>query len=329
MNRILCVNSTLAARKNMVKDDWASEFHDWGFQALEGDKIYCHRIARLPIVVRARIKGLDGEILCRVTARLLAGYRSLYLVTQPDLLIVLPLLKRICPRLQIVTWVWTAEEAIVWRKQLAPCHHIFCLTNDALEQLNAFGWQGRASLQLLGANPQSYAPSSAPLDYDIAFLGITSRDMNVVRPVLQQGSFRVVTTQKGISQSSQPDLKDFMTVLNPATHSEMVNIFNRSKVSWIPLLPDKKETAGYTNMVESLLSGVPVVIADSSILPQAVLALPGVFLYRAGDADSFLEQTHVALEQGSPLPRRQQIREAAAQVLNGAVLSAAVNSHLR
>ena len=329
MNPIVCVNSTLSARKSMVKDRWVSEFHEWGFQALQGDKIYCHRIARVPIIVRARMKGLDPEILCRVTARLLAGYRSLYLVTQPDLLIALPFLKRIFPRLKIVTWVWTAEEAVAWRRQLAPCHHIFCLTNDALEQLNAFGWQGRASLQLLGANPQSYAPSLTPPTYDIAFLGFTSRDINVVWPILQEGCFRIVTTQKAIGQSSQADLKNFMTVLEPSNHSEMVDIFNRSKISWIPLLPGKKETAGYTNMVESLLSGVPVVVADSTILPQSILSLPGVFLYCAGSVDSFREQTHAALEQGSSLQRRQEIREAAAEVLNGVALSNAVGLQLR
>ena len=120
------------------------------------------------------------------------------------------------------------------------------------------------------------------------------------------------------------------SVERPAAHAEVIDLFRRSGVSWIPLLPGDDYPTGYTNLAESLLAGTPVVISESSVLPSRVLALPGVYRYRTGDAPDFIAKTREALAARTAQPgMREAIRTAAAALLDGRALRERIEQLLR
>jgi hypothetical protein len=80
------------------------------------------------------------------------------------------------------------------------------------------------------------------------------------------------------------------------------------------------QPSGYTNAVEALLAGTAVVISDSSLLPEAILSLPGVYRYQAGSAESLIQVTKAALADSKEFVYRKKIQLSASKVLNASKL---------
>jgi glycosyltransferase involved in cell wall biosynthesis len=332
---ILCVNSTLAGQSVIVRKGDVAPLHSWGFSPRLRDRVLSHGLNRYQIVLRARLQGLDLPLLARVVAYLFRGWRCLYLVTPPDILRAVPLLKVLFPGLRVLTWAWTARDIDIYFGTLRKCDHIFCLTEGALQALHEKGLGQRASLQYWGANPAYYTDHfNSPRSFDVALLGITLRDMDLAMNAIVQGGFKVATTEQVMrSLRGRNDLRtveNFITVEHTRSHHDAIALFQSSGVSWIPLRADDEAPTGYTNLAESLLTGTPVVIADSSILPSAVLQLPGVYLYRAGDVNDFVGKTRAALAFISMTPTTcTDIQQAAARLLDGSALSMSIEELLR
>lgn len=321
---VLCINSTVAAQKADTQRGEISPFHEWGFQPGAGDLVLCNGRSRFEIVYRSKIGGLDLKILALAIRQLIAGWRNLYLVTQPDLIQALPLLKASFPSLRVVTWVWTAAEVRKWKKGLRACGHVFCLTEPALEEMRALGLGDRASLQYLGADPGHYQAADDSPDLDACFIGRTKRDLDMIQQAMERRPFRVVTTEIcGASLAGR--FPDRVRLVRPASHFGMIQeTVAKSALAWIPLFRGELEPAGYTNLVDALLSGRSVVIARQSTIPSKVLSLPGVFLYEAQDNDSFLHATDQALGRMKETGFSEFIRQQASLLLDGVALRRAI-----
>src|SRR6266700_181136 len=125
---IVVVNSTVAARLAMWKDEQISPIHYWGYCPREEDTLLRHGLNRYEIVLRHRLcGGTDPRVLARTFWELARGAQGVYCVTQPDLLRAVALLKRIFPKRPFATWVWTAREAQQNAHCLRFCDHVFSL----------------------------------------------------------------------------------------------------------------------------------------------------------------------------------------------------------
>ena len=331
---IVCVNSTLSDQAGRVSSGAVSPIHLWGFRELPHDAVLCHRLNRYEVVLRSRIRGLDLGLLVAVLHRLLRGYRRIYLVSVPDLLVVLPLIKQLFPSVRIVTWAWIGDDVTSNLAYLRACEHVFCLTEGAVTQMEKEGLGHRASLELWGADPSYYSIDvSRDRCFDVSLLGQTLRDLESAVAAMALGGFTVATTER-VMRSLGPHFPTAcapsgLSVVRAETHGEVVELFQRSRVSWIPLKRGDLQPTGYTNLAESLLCGTPVVIADSSTIPSQVLALPGVHLYRTGDVNDLVMKTREALATGLSPDYAERIRIAAARLLDGRQLGKRLDQLLR
>jgi glycosyltransferase involved in cell wall biosynthesis len=336
VNTIVCVNSTLAGQAALIARGVVSPIHGWGFDGTSADRVFAHGRSRLEVLLRSRFEGFDLRVTARLAIALLRGHRGVYLVTPLDVLRAVPLLTRLFPRARFVTWIWTADDVPRYRPLLERCFHVFCLTDGAFTALEQAGLGEHGSLQIWGTDPRYYACDDWPeAQYDVALLGLTHRDLELATRAAAATGLKVVTTEEGLraagwgTDGSRGSAAAF-AVVKPAAHEEVVRIFQRSRVSWIPLRAGDRQPTGYTNLAESLLAGTPVVIGDSSTLPREVLALPGVFRYRVGELASLVDETRRALAAGAAGPAyRRSIRLAASRLLNGAALRNSLANLLR
>ena len=331
---IVCVNSTLAAQAGFVAGGAISPIHAWGLRTQPHDSVLGHGFSRFGIVLRSRIKGLDLRLLCAVLVLLLRGRRRIYLVSVPDLQVALPLIRLLFPSVRIVTWAWIAADVSNNRRQLKACDHVFCLTEGALEQMTLEGLGSRASLQLWGSDPFYYTGvPRREAAFDVCLLGQTLRDFPCALAAMKLAGFSVATSER-VMRGLRNQLHDgavmpTLSVLPSESHADVVSIFHSARVSWIPLLLGDEQPTGYTNLAESLLCGTPVVIADSSSIPSAVLSLPGVYRYRTGDAADLAAKTHEALAASSQPSYSQKVRDTSAALLDGQALARTLDLLLR
>lgn len=325
------VNSTIEDRRRSRADRSLSPIHFWGYEPRPGDRVRGHPLGRLAIRLRGWTGGLDPWVLACVHRDLRAGARGVYLVTQPDLLRALPWLRRRFPKAKLVTWVWIEQEARAWERYLRVCDHVFCLTPSGLAGMEALGLADRASLQIWGCDPAHYrlAAEEAPReDSDVLLMGLSGRDTSVVAPLLERNAFRVVTTAWTARVMGFGESDRLVRTENPQTERQLVTLLHRSRLVWIPLRVGDVFPTGYTNLIEAVLSGTAVVIADVSPIPQEVLSLPGVYRYETGSADSLEQMTREAVAAARKPGFRAAVQSAAARLLNAERLKAAIHAHL-
>lgn len=332
--RSVVVNSTVRAYRSRISEsgEEISPLHYWGYEPQANDYLLGHRQTRFEILLRHYITGgVDPCVFLKTIFGLVRGSRALYLVTQPDLIKTLPLLRRLFPRIAIITWVWTAREAIQWNRYLMHCSHILALTEPAKYQLSLLGLGERSSLAIWGCDPHYYTQgysheSQQQVTTEAIFIGLTKRDLELVRCAALDGRFQVRVGQKSFSLlGALPNT----VICNLNSRKGLLDALYGSNVSLIPLLPGEPDPAGYTNLVESLLCGTAVVIADSSTIPEVVLSLPGVYRYRTSDPSSFLDTLALAVRESAVDGRRIHIRTCAAGLLNGSRLRSIVASTMK
>jgi hypothetical protein len=316
--RTIYVNSTVAAREAMCEHGGISPLHYWGYLPQTGDCSLAHRFNRYEIVLRSRLRGLDLSLLIQTIFLMAGGRRSLYLVTQPDLLVAVPFLRRCFPKAPIITWAWTDEEARKWFKQYSYCSHVLCLTEPAREELLRLGLpESRCSFHLWGTDPAFYQRAEVgPVANAVLFCGLAGRDVEIVRKALIRAPFTMTVAPLSAAVLQLDPGTNVRILHDQASYEAVVDMLHSSRIVWIPLLPGADPT-GFTNLVEALLCGTGVVIDDSSTIPKGALTLPGVYLYRHGDADSLVEVTNQALIAARSNDFRPRVREAAAAALNG------------
>jgi hypothetical protein len=326
---IIVVNSTVAARREMAVDGLISPIHFWGYPPTNGDTLLCNRRNRYEIVFRHRVcKGTDLRVLFQTLWRLKRGASGLYLVTQPDLMRALPLLKRMFPNKPIATWAWTPREVRSNARYLQFADHVFSLTTAGVAELEKIGLTGRCSLGLWGCDPAFYKlveSAVPPVVNDLLFFGLVSRDVDLIRRLAGHGKFTIATSKRSIAVVGAGL---GLNQVDADSNSDLVRAIHSSHVSLVPLKANEPEPTGFTNLIESLLCGTSVVITSDSIIPDEALNLPGVHRYRAGDLESFRNACQVAVTSNKAPGRRNEIQKAASLVLNGKKLYSEIRRKL-
>ena len=321
MRKIIYINSTLPARKQMSTDFDVSPLHNWGYMPRRGDSVLANRSNRLEIVTRAKLHGLDVFLLLSTILLLLTGRQGLYVVTQPDLRLAFPIIRKLFPTIPIVSWVWTAEEARKWHVHYKHCTQVLCLTEPARRELIRAGLKdSQCTFALWGVDPTVYSsiPCDVPL-YDVLFFGITGRDINLTRKAINLSCHHFAISDRAATMLQIDEGQRISVLRNLSGHQAIVKMITSSRVVWIPLL-DQPDPAGFTNLVESLLCGTSVVINDTSTIPSDALSLPGVFKYQVGNVESLLDATKSAIRASYSKGYRQRVRDAAVAKLNGNAL---------
>jgi glycosyltransferase involved in cell wall biosynthesis len=327
---IVCVNSTIPVRRKMRRDGHISPLHYWGYQPTATDVLLAHRINRVEITLRYRLGGIDPWTLARTYWYLARGARGLFLATQPDLWQALPWLKRRFPDRRFVAWVWTDWEVDRYLARLRPCDHVLCLTPGAKQRLDAAGMADRSSYVIWGCDPTHYrALPDMTTDTDVLIAGLTNRDTALLRHGLGLRRFSALVTRETIrvlalSAADQAGCR----VTSIETEEDMCRAYQRCRVTWIPIPVDDPYLSGVTNLIESLLCGTAVIMADRTRIPPDYLHLRGVFLYRTGDANDFIRATDEALAYMRTPSARESIRQTAAENLNGIALQATARQAL-
>lgn len=319
---VVIINSTLAGQKRIAGSEAPPPFHHWGLIPGPDDLLLGHRISRLRIWLRRLLRGTDLEVVRQVRAAIAAGYRRIYLVTQPDIIRVLPSLRRRHPDLRVVTWAWVAKEVADWRAGLAASDFIFTLTPDALAACSAAFGADRCELEVLGSDPARYFFAERP-GYEVGIFGLANRDGATARAALALGDFTAVASDKvaGWLGANTPHV----TYERAPEYSDVFRLVAQCRVCWIPTYRGDVFPTGLTNLVDALLSGVPVVLSRTSPLSPEVLNLPGVHRYEPGNAEDLVRATREAITH-SVSPGA--IRRAATPVLDISRLSARVRQTL-
>jgi hypothetical protein len=322
---IVVINSTVAARREMWTDGQMSPIHYWGYVPGPADTLLCTRQNRYEIVFRHRVcKGTDPRVLLQTIWRLKRGALGVYVVTQPDLMRAIPLVKRLFPSKPVATWIWTPHEARANARYLKASDHVFSLTNTGVDELRKLGMNGRCSLGLWGCDPGFYQleeKSRPVIAHDLLFFGLVCRDVELVRRLAGTGEFTIATAKRSVAAiGAGLGLKEF----EADSKAGLLRAIHSAHASLVPLLPGDPEPTGFTNVIESLLCGTSVVIADCSIIPEEALGLPGVHRFRAGDLDSFRSVCRQAVIENQQPGRRDEIRRRAAAVLDGSKLNAEI-----
>jgi glycosyltransferase involved in cell wall biosynthesis len=321
--KVVCVNSTLPVRRAMRRDGRISPLHYWGYEPGADDVLLAHRINRVEIRLRWLLGGLDPVVLARTVWHLARGADALFLATQPDLWQALPWLRRCFPQTRIVCWVWMDWEVDRYLARLRACDHVLCATPEAKRRLDAAGLADRATYVIWSCAAGHYAlPAAVNPDHDALVAGLTNRDRTMIDHALARGRYRVLlTTETARGFPSRPATTSVMKI---DTEHAMATAYGRCRVTWIPLRADEPYMSGLTNLIESLYCGTPVVLGDTSRMPADYRTLPGVFLYRTGDAADFVRATDAAIAFGEEPGARARVATAAATRLDGAALFATV-----
>lgn len=323
---VICVNSTVPARRAMQQDAVLSPLHHWGYVPGANDMALAHRLNRFEITLRARLGGVDPWVLWRTWRGLARGARAVFLVTQPDLLRALPWLRRRFPDRRLVAWIWMDWEVDLHLDALRACDHVLCLTPGAQSRLAATGLGARASFVLWGAAPDYYQTTDRrEPDADVLIAGITGRDTALLQAGIDLGRYRVCLSRFA-ARPLRTGPREILVDLD--TQAGLLAAQQRCRVAWIPTLAQDRYPSGLTNLVESLLGGMAVVVPRETRIPEPYLTLPGVFRHRAGDAVDFLRQTDAALSFARQPGARELIARAAAAALAGADLRATVRQGL-
>ncbi|WP_017324583.1 glycosyltransferase [Synechococcus sp. PCC 7336] len=331
---IIYINSSLANERGISEDKTISPFHYWGYKPKKDDLVLTGKRDRYSIKLRYLLKGVDLQIVLSVFVRLLKGDRIIYLISSPDLMLAIPAIKTLFPKAKIMTWVWTSHSIEQYPREFKLCDRLLCLTEDAFAKVSQIGLESMSEFKLLGADPDYYFRPVKESKYDVLVMGRSLRDSDVIVQALAQTEIeksRIATTQISAKwlRLNPDDSSESLTFLDVDTHQSLVTLLNQTLVVWIPLLPDIKDPAGYTNLVEALLAGTSVVISDSNLIPQEIMALPGVYVCQVSSPKSLLEKTQTALEDYRQNPNyRAEIREAASRLLDGDRLRQTIHEFL-
>jgi len=328
---IVYVNSTLGPWKELYHAGEFSPLHFWGYKPEPDDTVLQIKQDRLSIKLRSYIHGFDFAVAWKTYKSLRRGARAIYLVTTPDLLSGLPFLRKRYPGVPILTWAWTEQNVLKQWRVLSKLEHTFCLTEGAKAVFDARNATDKASFHLWGADPTLFRRKEThPQQFDLNFLGLSRRDVSLVNRLLSCDSYRMLTTARvaqslDASTSTNPQI----TVKSLGNFSELCSALHQSSASLIPIHANDNQPSGYTNLVESLLCGTPVITARESLMPRAALTAQGVYLYQAGDLESLRKTVREAVLFGQNQENRKAIAEAASKLFNGESLRQAIQSHLK
>jgi len=327
---VVCINSTVPVRRRMRSDGVISPLHHWGYAPRSSDAPLAHRVNRVEITLRAKLGGLDPNVLLATWWRLARGATGVYAVTQPDIWQALPLLRRLFPNRRFVTWAWMDWEVDRHLTALRACDHVLCLTPGAKRRLDAAGMNERASLAIWGCAPEHYRRNEeVRADTDVFIAGLTSRDTRLLAEGIALRRQTVLLAETTRTALGFPEnCGEHVSAVNIRTETALIAAYRRCRVTWIPLRHNDPYPSGYTNLIESLLCGTAVVMGDTSPIPSEVLSLPGVFRYRTGSLEDFMRRTDEALAFMRDPAARGTIGEAAAKMLNGAALARMIREQL-
>lgn len=318
----IIVNSTLAAQTARAKGEPPPAFHHWGLEPGDGDLLVGHSLSTWSIRLRRLLGGTDPSVVAKVRTALDEGYRKLYLVTQPDLIRKLPALKRRHPDLAVVTWVWVPEEVARWKAGLSACKHVFALTEGARREMEKRLPDVPCTLEILGSDCGRYF-LEGDHDWQVGLFGLANRDAETTRAALAAGGFSAVATRPvaGWLGADAPGVE----FRDAAGFQAVFRMVARSGVCWVPTKKGDTYPTGLTNLVDSLLSGVPAIVSRTNPLPDAVLSLPGVHRYEPGSAEDLVRVTREVL---GALPSRAEVRRAAQHLLDVRLLEDRIRSLL-
>jgi glycosyltransferase involved in cell wall biosynthesis len=316
--RIVIINSTLGFQQSATHGCEPSPLHHWGWPPGMGDKILVHSKTRFGIVSRYRL-GFDIRLLFLTLKSLQSHASGVYLVTPPDLLKAVPLVKRLFPKKPLVGWTWTAADVKRDLKILRHFDGVLALTDGAYSELSEQGFGSRGALGIWGCPQAAYRPKDAqasdlPQTYDIGIFGLSKRDWGTINAVAADDQFTVAVSKRVQEKLQAGRHITALEVSGPGNFSQALR---SCAACLIPICKGEEEPVGYTNLIESLHCGTPVVIPRHSTIPRRVLSLPGVFTYLASDSGSLHHAIESAKIEGRDPARRRLIMESADQHLSG------------
>ena len=181
-------------------------------------------------------------------------------------------------------------------------------------------WSNKSYLQHIPVSPDYYYRDRFSNEFDVAIVGRTGRDRLTVERALSSSNFKWVTTEDTNSWlkigGAFSDGYGERKCISPRYQSDVIDVLAKSRCVWIPISSGQEEPVGYTTLVESLLTGTPAIISDTSTIPSTLLSLPGVYRYSADNAESLIEKTQEAVQQSSDFESRRLIRYRATQILS-------------
>ena len=195
MNGLIYINSTLDVELRKNGGRAVSDLHYWGYKPTIQDIYLYHNSNRFEIKFRCYLGGTDSLTAAHTIFALIRGYNTIYLVTQPDLINLLPLFCKIRPNLKIITWVWTSREVKKWERSLELSSGIFCLTESAMVACQERNWSNKSYLQHIPVSPDYYYRDRFSNEFDVAIVGRTGRDRLTVERALSSSNFKWVTTE--------------------------------------------------------------------------------------------------------------------------------------
>lgn len=308
---MIYINSTLEAQRIRAGGTHNHSIHYWSYTPTELDTILCHKINRYEIKLRSYLKTWDPLTSWKVLRDYRLSDGNIYLVTQPDFIRWLPLIRRSNPSAKLITWVWTPDEVKSWKKYLKACNLILCLTDAALLSCNEHDLGGAAELGLWECDIAELPDLDLDPKYDVALTGISERNVPLTQETLIRHSLTSLC-----SKSAHELYRDVgSTLVDDANPKGLFSVYSNCKSCLVLTKQFDPRPVGYTNISEALLSGCPIITESDSTIPSSVKALPGYLEYQRGNAQSLAEMIEECLNLGSDLTARQNIKSKARALL--------------
>lgn len=316
----LYINSHLNIYYNEGRSD-EIVYNDYYYgDSIKNVKLLRGKETRLALHLKKLLKGADLGVLCQVVFWLILGVRYLYLSTVTDLGRDIRWIKKLFPRLRIMTVQWSVQGVRSEIDILLQCDWVMCLTKGSYYALKSIGvMKDKISLEILGMNIN--CNSEMGNDFDVCLTGTSNRHFQLMIDCFSKNPFRVASTAQldwlYRAYRNIKEQKTDWTLVRCPKSCFVWDLLSRSVVTWITLIPQEIEPHGYTNMMEALLCGTGVIISSESILPDEILNLEGVYKYEPGNEADLVYQTHKALKELRVEGVRERIRLKAREVFNG------------
>jgi len=306
MNGAIIVNSVLAFKSQCGEHSSLGRFDFWGWRPSKNDCLIMHRVERWAILVRYFLKGLDLPVCIKLFRALKTKkYQSVYIVTTPDVLRALPWFKKRFPSVKFAVWTWEIAGARGDCPHILSADAIFCLTEGGYHWIQNQVQQHKKTdrtaampdvrLSVIGAQPIILQADANPRKYEVALVGNNQRCIEDAIPALQDVRGRIVAASQYRDRiaGEVSDSDQRIDWVDGADFEACFDAFKSSEVSWIPLYLQEPNAHGYTGFAASLMCGASALIADSTVIPRHLLALPGAVAYQAG-LPSDLKSKHQA-----------------------------------
>ena len=302
--RILVLHPYLEGRESEISKGLYPSSHLWGIDGLQkaGWKI-------------EHVKTKDNSLLCKIARKISdctrgrfsdinAEFKVLRLLKRTDIiydvsgtLLFLPLLRSLrIIKTKIVVWIFRLpQKAPFWkfrnlnysRLVMKGCDGILCLTKRAESYYSKKFPQSLVKNIDWGTDLELFKPMSDAIEGEYFFsVGKIERDYKTLIEAFSRIKYscKIIAQEKHFEEMDIPKYVEFIKgSTNPPdaaiSYPELQEYYAKAKAVLIPLAADDPDdTCGYTNLLEAMAMGKPVIMTRSGALDIDVEAL-GIGIY--------------------------------------------------